>query len=139
MRSLVTKEQSLVKVSKGVDKETADKIREKELPGIEISEDTKRYYPLGSFAAHLIGSVTDDNVGLSGIELQYNEYLTGVSGRWIKNTDVAGNGLSYGLEKYYEPEDGLSLVLTVDQVIQNYVENAIAKVQKKPHRTGLCA
>ena len=131
VRTLVTKEQSLVKISKGIDKETADKIREKELPGIEISEDTKRYYPLGSFASHLIGSVTDDNVGLSGIELQYNEYLTGVSGRWIKNTDVAGNGLSYGLEKYYEPEDGLSLVLTVDQVIQNYVENAIAKVQKK--------
>lgn len=131
IRELVTKEQGLVKISKGVDKETTDKIREKELPGIEISEDTKRYYPLGAFASHLIGSVTDDNTGLSGIELQYNEYLTGVSGRWIKNTDVAGNGLSYGLEEYYEPEDGLSLVLTLDQVIQNYVENAISKAQKK--------
>ena len=54
VRTLVTKEQSLVKISKGIDKETADKIREKELPGIEISEDTKRYYPLGSFASHLI-------------------------------------------------------------------------------------
>ncbi len=131
VRELVTKEQSLVKVSKGIDKEVADKIREAELPGIELSEDTRRYYPLGSFASHLIGSVTDDNTGLSGIELQYNEYLTGVSGRWIKNTDVAGNGLSYGVEKYYEPEDGYSLVLTLDQVIQNYTENAIAKVQKK--------
>ena len=83
VKELVTKEQSIVTVKKGIDKDTADKIREEDLPGVEIAEDTKRDYPLGAFASHTLGTVSDDNVGLSGLELQYNTYLSGVSGRWI--------------------------------------------------------
>lgn len=130
IRELVTKKQALVKVDKYQDKDTADKIREKELPGIEIAEDVKRYYPLGAFLAHTLGSVTDDNSGLSGLELQYNQYLSGISGRWIKNTDVTGNDLAYGKETYYQAEDGLGLVLTIDETIQHYVEKSIKTVQK---------
>lgn len=130
IRKLVTKQQSLVKVAKYQDKDTADKIRKKTLPGIEIAEDVKRYYPLGAFLAHTLGSVTDDNSGLSGLELQYNQYLSGISGRWIKNTDITGNDLSYGEEKYYQAEDGLGLVLTIDETIQHYVEKSIKTVQK---------
>lgn len=131
VKESVTKEQSIVKIKKGVDKETADKIRDAELPGIEIAEDTKRSYPLGAFASHVIGTVTDDNTGLSGLELQYNTYLSGVSGRWINYTDTGGNRLSYGKERYYQAEDGYSIVTTIDQVIQHYTEKAIAQVQKK--------
>lgn len=127
---LITKEQALVKVDKYLDKDTADKIRKKELTGIEIAEDVKRYYPLGAFLAHTLGSVTDDNTGLSGLELQYNQYLSGVSGRWIKNTDITGNSLAYGEETYYQAEDGLGLVLTIDETIQHYVEKSIKTVQK---------
>lgn len=127
----ITKEQSIVKIKKGVDKDTADKIREAELPGVEIAEDTKRSYPLGAFASHVLGSVTDDNTGLSGLELQYNTYLSGISGRWINYTDTSGNRLSYGEEKYYQAEDGYSIVTTIDQVIQHYTEKAIAQVQEK--------
>lgn len=131
VKKLVTKEQSIVKVKKGIDKETADKIREESLPGIEIAEDTKRSYPLGAFASHTLGTVTDDNTGLSGLELEYNTYLSGVAGRWINYTDNGGNRLSYGEEKYYKAEDGYSIVTTIDQVIQHYTEKAIAQVQKK--------
>lgn len=127
----ITKEQSIIKIKKGVDKDTADKIREAELPGIEIAEDTKRSYPMGAFASHVLGSVTDDNTGLSGLELQYNTYLSGVSGRWINYTDTGGNRLSYGKEKYYQAEDGYSIVTTIDQVIQHYTEKALEQVQKK--------
>lgn len=130
IRELLTKEQSLVKVDKYLDKDTADKIRKADLSGIEIAEDVKRYYPLNAFLSHTLGSVTDDNTGLSGLELQYNSYLSGVSGRWIKNTDISGNSLAYGEEKYYQAEDGLGLVLTIDETIQHYVEKSIATVQK---------
>lgn len=130
IEKLVTKKQSLVKVDKYLDKETADKIRKAELPGIEIAEDVKRYYPLGAFLSHTLGSVTDDNAGLSGLELQYNQYLSGISGRWIKNTDITGNSLAYGKEKYYQAEDGLGLVLTIDETIQHYVEKSLKTVQK---------
>lgn len=128
VKTLITKEQSIVKVKKGVDKDVADKIRDAKLPGIEIAEDSKRDYPLGAFASHTIGSVTDDNSGLSGLELQYNTYLSGVAGRWINYTDTSGNRLSYGEEKYYQAEDGYSVVTTLDQVIQHYTEKALDQV-----------
>ena len=130
VRTLVTKEQSLVKVAKYLDKETADKVRDANIYGIEIAEDVKRHYPLGDFASQLLGSVTDDNNGLAGVELRYNQYLSGISGRWIKNTDRNGNRLSYGVEKYYQAEDGLNVVLTIDEIIQHYAEKSIDTVQQ---------
>lgn len=125
----ISQNKSLVKIAKYVDKEKADKIRAEGLRGIEIAEDVKRYYPMGAFAAHLLGSVTDDNRGLAGIELKYDKYLSGIPGRWIKNTDRDGDSLSYGVEKYFQAENGLNLVLTVDEVIQHYVEKALDTVQ----------
>ena len=125
----ISQNRSLVKVAKYVDKEKADKIRAESLKGIEIAEDVKRYYPMGAFAAHLLGSVTDDNRGLAGIELKYDKYLSGIPGRWIKNTDRDGDSLSYGVEKYFQAENGLNLVLTIDEVIQHYVEKALDTVQ----------
>ena len=127
---MVTKEQSIVKVKKGVSKDVADKIRKADLSGVEIAEDTKRDYPLGAFASQTLGTVTDDNNGRSGLELQYNTYLSGVAGRWINYTDTSGNRLSYGKEKYYKAEDGYSLVTTIDQVIQHYTEKALDQVME---------
>lgn len=129
VKEIITSNKSLVKVAKYVDKEKADQIREAQLPGISIAEDVKRYYPLGTFASQVLGSTTDDNRGLSGVELRYDKYLSGTPGRWIKNTDVAGDSLSYGVEKYFQAEDGLSVVLTIDEVIQHYVEKSIKQVQ----------
>lgn len=130
VKKMVTKEQSIIKIKKGVSKTVADKIRKEKLPGVEIAEDTKREYPLGAFASQTLGTVTDDNAGRSGLELQYNTYLSGVSGRWINYTDTSGNRLSYGKEKYYKAEDGYSLVTTIDQVIQHYTEKALDQVME---------
>ena len=129
VEDIISQKKVLVKVAKYVDKDVADRIKKEGLPGIELAEDVKRYYPLGNFAAHILGSVTDDNTGLAGLELKYNQYLSGISGRWIKNTDVKGNSLVYGDEKYYQAEDGMNLMLTIDEVIQHYVEKAIKIVQ----------
>jgi stage V sporulation protein D (sporulation-specific penicillin-binding protein) len=126
---LLNTEKPLLKVAKYVSKEKADQIREAMLPGISIVEDVKRYYPLGAFAAHILGSTTDDNRGLAGIELKYDRYLSGVPGRSIRNTDVSGKNLSYGTEKYFQAENGYNAVLTIDEVIQHYVEKAVEEAQ----------
>ena len=139
IRTLITKDQALVKVDKYLDKATADKVRELKIYGIELAEDVKRFYPMGAFLAHTLGSVTDDNTGLSGLELEYNQYLSGVEGRWIKNADIKGNDLAYGEEKYYQAEDGLGLVLTIDETIQHYVEKSIVTVQKNTNADRVMA
>lgn len=131
VKTKLTKKQALVKVAQYLEKDTADQVRDLEITGISLSEDTRRYYPLGNFASQLLGSVTVDNTGRTGIELEYDQYLSGVSGRWVKNTDVAGNELVDGSEKYYEAEDGLNVVLTIDEAIQYYVEKALEEGMEK--------
>ena len=133
----LTKEQALIKIAKYLDKATADKVKDLKITGIEIAENTKRYYPMGNFASQLLGSVNDDNEGRTGVELQYDEYLSGVAGRWIKNTDINGNTLSYGMEQYYQAEDGLNVVLTIDEVLQHYAENAIANGMKETEANSI--
>lgn len=128
LKTLSKRDSVLVRVAKYQTKETADAIQELSLYGVELTEEVKRYYPLGAFAAQALGSVTDDNVGLAGIELRYDSFLSGVSGRWIKSADVDGNGLAYGVEKYFGASDGLNVVLTIDSVIQHYVEKSIQEV-----------
>lgn len=131
LKTVKETEKTLIKVSKNIDRDTAKKIRKKGLTGVSLSEEVKRNYPMGDFLSHTLGSVTDDNQGLSGIELEYNEYLEGVEGRWVKSTDVSGNILANGTEKYYEPEDGSNVVLTIDQAIQNYVEKSVKAAHEK--------
>ena len=128
LKTLSKRDSVLVRIAKYQTKETADAIQELSLYGVELTEEVKRYYPLGAFAAQALGSVTDDNVGLAGIELRYDSFLSGVSGRWIKSADVDGNGLAYGVEKYFGASDGLNVVLTIDSVIQHYVEKSIQEV-----------
>ena len=125
----------LIKIEKWIDKEKADAIRQAKMEGVWIAEDNRRHYPFGNFAAHILGHTTDDNRGLVGIELEYDKYLSGLPGRWIKNTDAVGRQLPYGVEKYYEPENGLNVVLTIDEVIQHFtekaVDNALAQTKAK--------
>lgn len=128
-KKLVT-EQALVKIAQYLEKEDADKVRDLEVTGLELSEATRRYYPLGNFASQLLGSVTIDNTGRTGIELEYDQYLGGVDGRWVKNTDVVGNVLIDGSEEYYEAKDGLNVVLTIDEAIQYYAEKALEQGMK---------
>ena len=67
----------------------------------------------------------------AGLEQYYNRELRGSAGRWVQSKDAAGNSLFYGEEKYYEPEDGESLELTIDEAIQHYAEEGIAWTKKE--------
>jgi len=123
-------DQILIKIAKYLDKDQADKVKALDIAGLELAENTKRYYPLGDFASQVLGSVNDDSEGRTGIEQEYDDYLSGTAGRWIKDTDINGNTLSYGEQKYYQAENGLNVVLTIDEVLQHYAENAIATGMK---------
>ncbi|SES64541.1 stage V sporulation protein D (sporulation-specific penicillin-binding protein) [Natronincola peptidivorans] len=115
----------LVRIARWIEDDLAEAIRSKRIKGVWIAEDNKRFYPYGNFAAYILGHTTDDNRGMAGIELEYEKYLSGLPGRWIKNTDGAGRQLAFSVERYYPPEDGLNLVLTIDEVIQHFAEKAV--------------
>lgn len=123
--SKISKRKGLVRIAKWIEKDKANEIIKEGLSGIQVAQDYKRFYPYGNFAAHVLGHTTDDNQGLSGVELKYDKVLSGLPGRWIKNTDAAGRQLAYGIEKYYEPTNGLNVILTIDEVIQHFTEKAI--------------
>ncbi|WP_432409455.1 stage V sporulation protein D [Wukongibacter sp. M2B1] len=122
---VISQKRALVKVAKWIDKDKANAIVKEKLRGIQVAQDFKRFYPYGNFASHVIGHTRVDNQGIAGIELKYDKVLSGLPGRWIKNTDAAGRQLAYGIEKYYEPVNGLNVVLTIDEVIQHFTEKAV--------------
>ena len=128
-KEILESDKNIVKVAKYVDKDKADKIRKMRLNGIEIEQEVKRYYPMGAFASNVLGSVTDDNAGQSGLEAKYNEYLAGVPGRWIKDTDRDGESIVYGKEEYYEAKNGYDMIVTIDKVVQHFAERAIKNVR----------
>lgn len=127
----ITSKQSLVKIKQWIEKEESEALRKANIRGIEIAEDNKRYYPFGSFAAHIIGHNNIDQVGQYGIEAAFNKYLTGTEGKWVKTTDAAGRQLPYNNEKLYEPKNGLNVILSMDETIQHFAEKAALEVLVK--------
>ncbi|SKC78856.1 stage V sporulation protein D [Maledivibacter halophilus] len=129
--STISQNKSLVRVIRWIDKEKANEIIKEKFRGIQVAQDFKRFYPYDNFAAYVIGHTRVDNQGIAGVELKYDKVLSGLPGRWIKNTDGAGRQLPYGVEKYYEPVNGLNVVLTIDEVIQHFTEKAIENALPK--------
>ena len=94
---------------------------------IGIDPDTKRYYPLGNFASTIIGMTNSDNNGRAGVELAYNDTLTGVPGRIITAKDAGSHNMSSNYETKFDAEQGTSLVLTIDKSIQYYLEKGLSQ------------
>ena len=114
-------------VKRKVEPDVSEKVRafkkEKKLVGVKIEPDTKRYYPYGSLAAHVIGFVGQDNEGRYGLEQRYDSYLTGSTGRIIRATDNRGTDMLFvNYEDYYDETKGNDMNLTIDATIQYYVE-----------------
>ncbi|MBQ6282238.1 MAG: stage V sporulation protein D [Bacilli bacterium] len=108
----------------------ANRISELNYDGVYLLKESKRYYPYDTLLSHVIGYVGIDNQGLSGIELQYDKYLTGKYGMIKYFSDAKGNRLSMS-EVYEKPQDGMNIQLTINLDIQKAVEreldNAVAK------------
>jgi stage V sporulation protein D (sporulation-specific penicillin-binding protein) len=134
VRGMLNRDNIMVRVATDVNENQVAAIKarveDENLTGIETEQYDERYYPYGPFAAHVLGVVSDDGNGMSGIELAYEKDLTGISGRWIKNADLRGNSIAYGTEKRYDAQNGMNIVLTIDEAVQHYVEKAIGKVQE---------
>ncbi len=94
---------------------------------IGIDPDTKRYYPLGSFASSIIGFTGSEDVGRSGLELYYNSELTGTSGRIITAKNAMQGAMPNDYETTHDATDGYSLVLTIDEPIQYYLEQQLVQ------------
>lgn len=119
-------------IQRKVEQDVADRVRAfKEenggLAAIEIVPDTKRYYSFGSFASQILGFVGVDNEGLMGLEMQYDTTLTGVEGKVVSVKNAAGTAMPYKFEKYYDAQDGRSLVLTIDQTLQQIIETHLER------------
>ena len=102
----------------------ADQINELNLPGIYLVKETKRNYPYDKYLATTIGFVGIDNQGLSGLELLYDEYLTGEYGAIKYYADAKGSKLSLD-ENYEQPQDGMNLDLTIDLDLQAALEREL--------------
>lgn len=101
-------------------------IKENDLYGIVcIDPDTKRYYPYSNFASSVIGFTGSDGIGRYGLELKYNDVLTGIPGRIISAKNALAGALPNEYETTYDAQQGTSLVLTIDETIQYYLEKAL--------------
>ena len=123
----VNKNSSIETIVKKVEKDKTDELREwmqenNITSGINIDEDTKRYYPYNNLASQVIGFTGADNQGLDGIEAIYEDELKGEKGKIIKVTDARGGEISDESENYIEPVDGTDLVLSIDATIQGIAE-----------------
>ena len=123
----VSKRSSIETIVKKQDKEKTDELRiwmkENNIEtGINIDEDTKRYYPYSNLASHVIGFCGSDNQGLDGIEAVFDETLKGEKGSITKITDAKGGEIKEEGEDYISAVDGKDLVLSIDMTIQSIAE-----------------
>ena len=123
----VKKHSSIETIVKKVDKDKTDELRSwmeanNITNGINIDEDTKRYYPYNNLASQVIGFTGSDNQGLDGIEAIYENELKGDKGKIVKMTDARGGDIEKEGENYVEPVDGMDLILGIDATIQGIAE-----------------
>jgi len=102
-----------------------------QLPGIFLTETTRRFYPNNRFASHVLGYLTYEDEAKMGIELQLDKELRGEMGELQVLTDAAGYQLPDGENKYKPAKDGMNVYLTIDQQIQDYVEQAMDKTEQE--------
>ena len=120
-------------------KNLADKVKELNIQGVIVSPDTQRYYPEGQFLSHVLGSTNSDGQGLTGVELQYNEYLSGVPGLRITELDRNSEALNYTISNFTAPIDGKDVTLTIDKNLQAIAEKVAEKglVDNKAKRVSI--
>ncbi len=131
VRKRVEKVSSIERIRKNVDKETGDRIRNYNLAGVKVDEDYRRYYPYGSMASKVLGFTGGDNQGIIGLEVEYEDVLSGTPGRILTLTDARGIELADAGESREEPVAGDDLVISLDYNIQKFAEQAAYQVMEQ--------
>lgn len=139
VRKRVEKVSSMERIRSNVPKELGDEIREADLPGVKVDEDYKRYYPYDALASKVLGFTGGDNQGIIGLEVIYDEYLSGEEGMILTLTDAAGIELEAASEHRKEPVSGNDLVVSLDYNIQSYATQLAKQVMatKEADRVSL--
>ncbi len=130
MYSHITKKTSIERIhpeGRRLDHETSDKINSYNLEGVYLVKESQRYYPYDNLLSHVLGYVGIDNQGLGGIELLYNDYLSGEDGAIKYYSDAKGKKLDLN-EIYIPSEQGLDIMLTIDYNIQSSVERELDNI-----------
>ncbi|MDU4884398.1 stage V sporulation protein D [uncultured Clostridium sp.] len=117
---------------RGVTKAVADSADELGIYGLIVSRDVKRYYPNGNFLASALGGINSEGTGLTGIELQYDDYLAGIAGMKIGSYDSWGNRLPFDTYKFTPAIDGSDVITTIDENLQ-YIAEKIAQKGLEEH------
>ncbi len=108
--------------------------------GIRLIPDYKRYYPYGTVASNILGFTGDDNSGLVGLELYYEEELSGSAGRLVAAKNAFGTDMPFEYEQIVEAQDGYDLVLTIDETVQSVLEKYLAEgIEKFKIQNGAVA
>ena len=137
VRKRVEKYSSIEKIKSNVEKEIGDKIRSYELEGVKVDEDSKRYYPYGQLASKVLGFTGSDNQGIIGLEVVYDEYLSGTPGTILTVTDAKGIEIEEAGERRIEPISGLDLQLTIDINIQQYATQLAYQAMETKEAKGV--
>ncbi len=131
VRKRVEKVSSIERIKTNVEKEVGDTIRDYELEGVKVDEDYKRYYPYGSLASKVLGFTGGDNQGIIGLEVKYEEVLSGTPGKILTTTDARGVEIDEIGESRVDPVAGDNLQISLDANIQEFVQQAALKVMEE--------
>ena len=131
IRKKVYKNSVREKIKSNVEKDIADRIRKFKLDGVKVDEDYKRVYPYDNLASKVLGFTGGDNQGIIGLEVFYDRYLKGKSGRIRTLTDGSGIEIDGAYEEREEPVAGGDLYISLDVNLQNYAVQACKKVKKE--------
>ena len=135
VRKRVEKYSSIERIKTNVEKEVGDRIRAYQLEGVKIDEDFKRYYPYGSLASKVLGFTGSDNQGIIGLEVVYDQYLQGINGTILTQTDARGVEIADAGEERVEPVAGSDLYISLDYNIQLYAQQAALKALEQKQAT----
>ncbi|MDD2585292.1 MAG: stage V sporulation protein D [Syntrophomonadaceae bacterium] len=127
----LTRQSSFEWLKRQITPEQSKKLRDLDLQGIGLTEESRRYYPKKTLASHVLGISGVDNTGLEGIDFYYNDLVGGTKGRIIIEHDAANRPIPEATHKYIPPVDGANLILTIDETIQYITERELDKVFKE--------
>ncbi|SEO37269.1 stage V sporulation protein D [Propionispora vibrioides] len=125
------KRQAFTWIERKVGSDQAKAIKALNLPGIGLTEESRRYYPHDNVAAHVLGFTGIDSQGLDGVEITFDSYLKGRPGSIVVEYDARGREIPYAVHKFMPPTDGNNIYLTIDLIIQQIAERELDKVMKE--------
>ena len=125
---LTKKKASEVTLVKKVDKSVVEKLSNLALDGVYYSRDNVRFYPKNDALCQVLGFTSVDNLGTTGVEKYYDEFLSGKKGELLYETDLVGIEIKNSVATYLPAENGYNVQLTIDYGIQEIAESALEKV-----------